>query len=85
MTREVVRCEETRKEARERLRVRLERDAGKEGEGEEKASKQRGEVVVLRSVRMSAFPLSGEGGTIGALCLSLHSFMPRSEGEVKGA
>lgn len=29
--------------------------------GEKKASKQRGEVVVLRSVRMSAFPLSGEG------------------------
>lgn len=38
-------------------------DGGKDGEGEgKKASKQKGgEVVVLRSVRMSAFPLSGEG------------------------
>lgn len=33
-----------------------------EKEREKKASKQKGgEVVVLRSVRMSAFPLSGEG------------------------
>ncbi len=32
-----------------------------EREGEGKVSKQRGEDVVLGSVRMSAFPLSGEG------------------------
>lgn len=38
----------------------MKRDGGKDGEGEGKAS-ARGEVVVLRSVRMSAFPLSGEG------------------------
>lgn len=48
-----------------------------------KGSKRGGAVVVLRSARMSAFPLSGEG-TIGSLCLSLHSFMLGLEGEVKG-
>lgn len=30
------------------------------------------------------FPSPGRG-TIGSLCLSLHSFMPRFKGEVKGA
>ena len=53
---------EREREARGRLRVRVKRDGREDGEGEEKSEQaKRGEVVVLRSGRMSEFPLSGEG------------------------
>lgn len=76
---EFVRCEGgLEREARGWLRVKEKKDEGKDGGGEEKKRASKGgEVVVLRSERMSAYPLSGEGGS---LCLSLHSFMPRFEG-----
>lgn len=85
----VVIREEARREATGRLRVRVKRDGGKDGwmdEGTERegnAGEEREEVVVLRSVRMSAFPLSGDGAH--RLCMSVTPLIYASlQGRGKG-
>lgn len=57
---------------------------GEESEGEKKIEQAKGEGCCFKiSTAECVFPSLGRG-PIGSPCLSLHSFMPRSEGEVKG-
>lgn len=59
---------------------------GRERMGEESgAGKKEGGCCFKISTDECIHPTSLGRKPIGSTCLSLHSFMPRSEGEVKGA